>query len=45
MLGALRKRRRPFGATVEHVLRKADCRVMLIGAAPEQESVANHAAA
>lgn len=45
VLGAPRKRRRPFGSTVEHVLRKADCRVMLIGAAPEQESVAQHAAA
>jgi nucleotide-binding universal stress UspA family protein len=45
VLGAPRKRRRPFGSTVEHILRKADCRVMLIGAAPEQESVAHHAAA
>jgi nucleotide-binding universal stress UspA family protein len=45
VLGAPRKRRKPFGSTVEHVLRKADCRVMLIGAAPEQESVAHHAAA
>jgi nucleotide-binding universal stress UspA family protein len=44
VLGAPRKRRRPFGSTVEHVLRKADCRVMLIGAAPE-ESVAHHVAA
>jgi nucleotide-binding universal stress UspA family protein len=45
VIGAPRKRRKPFGSTVEHVLRKADCRVMLIGAAPEQESVAHHAAA
>src|SRR6476646_3086045 len=39
VIGATRKRQRPFGTTVEHVLRKARCRVMMIGAAPEQERV------
>ena len=39
VLGAPRKRRRPFGSTVEHVLRKAECRVLVIGAAPTQEPV------
>lgn len=39
VLGAPRKRNRPFGSTVEHVLRKAACRVMMIGAAPERERV------
>jgi nucleotide-binding universal stress UspA family protein len=39
VIGAPRKRRKPFGSTVEHVLRKADCRVLLIGAAPESEQV------
>jgi nucleotide-binding universal stress UspA family protein len=39
VIGAPRKRRRPFGSTVEHVLRKADCRVLMIGAAPEHEQV------
>jgi nucleotide-binding universal stress UspA family protein len=37
VLGAPRKRHKPFGSTVEHVLRRADCRVMMIGAAPRQE--------
>lgn len=32
VIGAPRQRRKPFGSTVEHVLRKADCRVLLIGA-------------
>jgi nucleotide-binding universal stress UspA family protein len=35
VIGAPRKRHKPFGSTVEHVLRKADCRVLMIGAAPE----------
>jgi nucleotide-binding universal stress UspA family protein len=39
VIGAPRKRRRPFGSTVEHVLRKADCRVLMIGAAAEAETV------
>jgi nucleotide-binding universal stress UspA family protein len=39
VIGAPRKRRKPFGSTVEHVLRKADCRVLLIGAAPERRQV------
>ena len=39
VIGARRKRRKPFGSTVEHVLRKADCRVLMIGAAPEHEHV------
>src|SRR6476646_2365969 len=34
VIGATRKRQRPFGTTVEHVLHKADCRVLMIGAAP-----------
>jgi len=45
VLGAPRKRRRPFGSTVEHVLRKADSRVMMIGAAPEPASLRETAAA
>jgi nucleotide-binding universal stress UspA family protein len=39
VIGAPRKTHKPFGSTVEHVLRKADSRVMLIGAAPVQEPV------
>lgn len=39
VIGAPRKPHRSFGSTVEHVLRKADSRVMLIGAAPIQEPV------
>ena len=39
VLGAPRKRHEPFGSTVEHVLRKADCRVLMIGAAPLNERV------
>jgi nucleotide-binding universal stress UspA family protein len=39
VIGARRKRRRPFGSTVEQVLRKADCRVLMIGAAAEAEAV------
>jgi nucleotide-binding universal stress UspA family protein len=36
VIGAPRKRRKPFGSTVEYVLRKADCRVLMIGASPER---------
>jgi nucleotide-binding universal stress UspA family protein len=39
VIGAPRKPHRAFGTTVEHVLRKADSRVLLIGAAPIQEPV------
>jgi nucleotide-binding universal stress UspA family protein len=39
VIGAPRKPHAPFGSTVEHVLRKADSRVMLIAAAPVQKSV------
>lgn len=39
VIGAPRKRNKPFGSTVEHVLRRADCRVLVIGAAAEQERV------
>jgi nucleotide-binding universal stress UspA family protein len=38
-IGAPRKRNRPFGSTVEHVLRKAHCRVLMISAAPKQSAV------
>ena len=39
VIGAPRKRNKPFGSTVEQVLRKADCRVLMIGAAPVAERV------
>jgi nucleotide-binding universal stress UspA family protein len=39
VIGAPRKPHKAFGTTVEHVLRKADSRVMLIGAAPIPEPV------
>jgi nucleotide-binding universal stress UspA family protein len=39
VIGAPRKRGKAFGSTVEHVLRKADSRVMLVGAAPEEKRV------
>ncbi len=39
VIGAPRKPHRAFGTTVEHVLRKADSRVMLISAAPIQEPI------
>lgn len=37
VIGAPRKPRKAFGTTVEHVLRKADSRVMVISATPTQE--------
>ena len=37
VIGAPRKPHKPFGSTVEHVLRKADSRVMVISAAPLRE--------
>jgi nucleotide-binding universal stress UspA family protein len=33
VIGAPRKRRAPFGSTVEHVLKKASCRVLFIAEA------------
>jgi nucleotide-binding universal stress UspA family protein len=39
VIGAPRKRQKPFGSTVEHVLHKADCRVLMISAAPERSAV------
>jgi nucleotide-binding universal stress UspA family protein len=39
VIGAPRKRSRPFGSTVEHVLRKADCRVLMLGPAAAREAV------
>ena len=39
VIGAPRKHQKAFGSTVEHVLRKADSRVMLIGSAPIREPV------
>jgi nucleotide-binding universal stress UspA family protein len=45
VIGAPRKRRRAFGSTVEHVLRKAPCRVLVIGAAADSASLAHNAAA
>jgi nucleotide-binding universal stress UspA family protein len=45
VIGAPRKRRRAFGPTVEHVLKKAPCRVTVIGAAAEAASIAHDAAA
>jgi nucleotide-binding universal stress UspA family protein len=39
VIGAPRKRQKPFGTTVEHVLHKADCRVLMIGAAPAANTV------
>lgn len=39
VIGAPRKPHKAFGPTVEHVLRRADSRVLLIGAAPVREPV------
>jgi nucleotide-binding universal stress UspA family protein len=39
VIGTPRKHGKPFGSTVEHVLRRADCRVLLIGAAAQQDRV------
>ena len=49
VLGAPRKRQSTratllFGSTVEHVLKRATCRVMLIGAAPIEVYAVNAAA-
>jgi nucleotide-binding universal stress UspA family protein len=45
VIGAPRKRSKAFGSTVEHVLKKAPCRVMVIGAAAVAASLAHDAAA
>jgi nucleotide-binding universal stress UspA family protein len=49
VIGAPRKPHRrfhdAFGSTVEHVLKKAPCRVMVIGAAAEEAAGARNAAA
>jgi nucleotide-binding universal stress UspA family protein len=45
VIGAPRKRRRAFGSTVEDVLKKAPCRVLVIGAAADSASLAHNAAA
>jgi len=45
VIGAPRKRRRAFGSTVEHVLKKAPCRVLIIGAAADSAILAHNAAA
>jgi nucleotide-binding universal stress UspA family protein len=45
VIGAPRKRRSAFGSTVEHVLKKASCRVLVIGAAADSAGLAHHAAA
>jgi nucleotide-binding universal stress UspA family protein len=48
VIGAPRKRRMrraAFGSTVEHVLKHAPCRVMVIGAAQGEASIAQTAAA
>jgi len=45
VIGAPRKRRKAFGSTVEHVLKKAPCRVLVIGAAADSARLAQDAAA
>jgi nucleotide-binding universal stress UspA family protein len=45
LIGAPRKRRAPFGSTVEHVLKHAPCRVTVIGAANTAAGLAQTAAA
>jgi len=45
VIGAPRKRQKAIGSTVEHVLRKAPCRVMVIGAAAAGATVTRTAAA
>jgi nucleotide-binding universal stress UspA family protein len=45
VIGAPRKRSRAFGSTVEHVLKKAPCRVLVIGSAADSASLAHNAAA
>jgi nucleotide-binding universal stress UspA family protein len=45
VIGAPRKRRAAFGSTVEHVLKHAPCRVMVIGEAATAAAFAQSAAA
>jgi nucleotide-binding universal stress UspA family protein len=45
VIGAPRERSRAFGSTVEHVLKKAPCRVLVIGAAADAARLAHNAAA
>lgn len=45
VIGAPRKRRAAFGSTVEHVLKHAPCRVMVIGEAAAAATLAQSAAA
>jgi len=45
VIGAPRRRRKAFGQTVEHILKKAPCRVMVIGAAPAEGAGVQTAAA
>lgn len=45
VIGASRKRRTAFGSTVEHVLKHAPCRVMVIGEAATTATLAQSAAA
>jgi nucleotide-binding universal stress UspA family protein len=45
VIGAPRKRRRTFGSTVSHVLKKAPSRVLVISDAPEAATLPHHVAA
>lgn len=45
VIGAPRKRHRAFGSTVEHVLKRASCRVLLITEAADAANLARHVAA
>ena len=45
VVGAPRKRRAAFGSTVEHVLKKARCQVLVIADAAERASLSHHVAA
>jgi nucleotide-binding universal stress UspA family protein len=45
VIGAPRKRRRAFGSTVEHVLKNAPCRVLVIAEPAPAASLAHNAAA
>jgi len=45
VIGAPRRRRKAFGQTDEHILKKAPCLVMVIGAAPAESAGVQTAAA
>ena len=45
VIGAPRKRYTAFGSTVEHVLKRASCRVLVIAEAADTANVAHHVAA